>query len=64
MEKDNVLVIFILKGFGVLFWCIIKYEEVYLKTYNSIMDAGKAMIHYITWYNNHRPHQELGYKTL
>ena len=45
------------------FWRTIKYEEVYLKTYDSVPEARQELGAYITWYNTRRPHQSLGYKT-
>ncbi len=46
-----------------LFWRTIKYEEVYLKTYDSVSEARQELGAYILWYNTQRPHQSLGYKT-
>ncbi len=45
------------------FWRTIKYEEVYLKTYDSIKEARIEIEAYIDWYNEVRPHQSLGYQT-
>ena len=45
------------------FWRTIKYEEVYLKTYESVTEAQKSIGAYIKWYNTERPHQALNYKT-
>lgn len=45
------------------FWRSLKYEEVYLKTYDSVGEARKAIDDYMLWYNYHRPHQSLDYKT-
>lgn len=46
------------------FWRSIKYEEVYLKTYDSLVEARQAIAAYIDFYNILRPHQALNYKTL
>lgn len=45
------------------FWRSLKYEEVYLKSYDSVHEARKSLSDYIEFYNNQRPHQALGYKT-
>ena len=45
------------------FWRSLKYEEVYLNTYDSVLEARRAIGTYIEWYNNHRLHQALGYRT-
>ena len=44
-------------------WRSVKYEEVYLKAYESVADARAAMGQYLEFYNNERPHQSLGYRT-
>jgi len=44
-------------------WRTIKYEEVYLKSYQSVPEAKENMKEYITFYNNKRLHSSLGYKT-
>ena len=41
----------------------IKYEEVYLKCYESLVEARNAIAAYIEFYNSVRPHQVLKYKT-
>lgn len=41
------------------FWRTIKYEEVYLKSYDTVQIARQEIGHYIDWYNNERPHQSL-----
>lgn len=38
------------------FWRSIKYEEVYLKTYDSVRDAKQGISTYIQWYNYERRH--------
>lgn len=42
------------------FWRTIKYEEVYLKTYDTVLDAKIALAKYIGWYNHERRHSGLG----
>lgn len=44
-------------------WRTIKQEEVYLKIYNSPIEAKKSIWEYILFYNSKRPHQSLWYKT-
>ncbi len=41
-------------------WRSLKYEEVYLKDYENVMDARKGLSEYFLFYNNERPHQSLG----
>lgn len=45
------------------FWRALKYEEVYLKVYESPKDARRNIARYIEYYNSERPHQSLGYRT-
>ena len=40
-----------------------KYEEVYLKAYESVADARAGIGAYLRFYNNERPHQALDYRT-
>lgn len=44
-------------------WRSLKYEEVYLKSYESVYEAKESLGLYIEFYNHHRPHQALGYQT-
>lgn len=45
------------------FWKTLKYEEVYLKSYNTIAECRQEVGQYIQWYNTKRPHQSLNYQT-
>ena len=45
------------------FWRTIKYEDVYLQAYESLPEARRCIDAYIDFYNGHRPHQSLDYKT-
>ena len=45
------------------FWRTLKYEEVYLKSYESVEEARRNIKEYIKFYNQERPHQSLGYRT-
>ena len=44
-------------------WRTIKYEEVYLKEYQSPNEAEQSLKKYINFYNNERLHQSLKYQT-
>lgn len=44
-------------------WRTIKYEEVYLKNYQSTLMAYEGLSWYIPWYNSERRHSALEYKT-
>ena len=40
-----------------------KYEEVFLKAYASVLEAQRGLEDYFRFYNGLRPHQALGYRT-
>jgi putative transposase len=44
-------------------WRSVKYEEVYLKDYDSVRDAVQNLRAYFQFYNQDRRHQSLGYRT-
>jgi putative transposase len=44
-------------------WRTIKYEEVYLRAYESVQDARTSLGRYIEFYNRTRPHSSLKGKT-
>jgi putative transposase len=44
-------------------WRSVKYEEVYLKRYETGKEAADGLNRYLTFYNDKRLHQSLGYKT-
>ena len=44
-------------------WRTVKYEEVYLRAYESVPVARERINAYMRFYNNERPHQALGYRT-
>jgi putative transposase len=44
-------------------WRSLKYEEVYLKEYETVKEAVRGISRYFDFYNNERPHQSLGYRT-
>lgn len=45
------------------FWRTLKYDEVYLKDYQTVWDAKENIGDFIQRYNNKRLHASLGYKT-
>ena len=44
-------------------WRTVKYEEVYLKAYASVLEAQRGLEDYFQFYNNLMPHQALSYRT-
>ncbi len=44
-------------------WRTIKYEEVYLKDYQSPREARRSLAEYLQFYNERRIHQALDYRT-
>ena len=44
-------------------WRSVKYEEVYLKDYQSVSEAVRNLRDYFTFYNHERLHQSLDYQT-
>ncbi len=44
-------------------WRTVKYEEVYLRAYESVPVARERIDAYMRFYNNDRPHQALSYQT-
>jgi putative transposase len=40
----------------------VKYEDVYIKDYQTVDDAVKNLNRYFEFYIRERPHQSLGYK--
>lgn len=45
------------------FWRTIKYEEVYLRAYDSVAEARQSIGHYLAFYNARRPHTALDQRT-
>lgn len=45
------------------FWRTLKYEEIYLKSYDNVTELKQEVGAYINYYNHEREHQSLGYKT-
>lgn len=44
-------------------WRSVKYEEVYLKHYETLREAREGLTAYFRFYNTERPHQSLGNQT-
>lgn len=45
------------------FWRTVKYEEVYIKDYQTLREARESLTKYIQFYNEKRLHQSLNYQT-
>jgi putative transposase len=44
------------------FWRTVKYEEVYLNTYETVAQARESLGKYIHWYNHERRHSGIAYQ--
>lgn len=44
-------------------WRSVKYEDIYLKNYDSVLDLDLGLLAYFHFYNHDRPHQALAYRT-
>jgi putative transposase len=44
-------------------WRSVKYEEVYLRAYDSVTDARASLGRYLMFYNRERPHSSLDRRT-
>jgi putative transposase len=44
-------------------WRSLKYEEVFIKAYGSVLEARRGIGRWLSFYNDERPHQALGYRT-
>ena len=44
-------------------WRSVKYEEVYLRAYDSVGEARASLSRYFTFYNTKRPHSSLDAQT-
>ena len=44
-------------------WRSVKYENVYLVSYETVKDLRRGLTHYFEFYNKERLHQSLEYKT-
>ena len=44
-------------------WRSLKYEEVFIKAYGAVTEARGGIGSWLSFYNDERPHQALGYRT-
>ena len=44
-------------------WRSVKYESIYLHAYETPREVRVELARYFEFYNAHRPHQSLGYRT-
>ncbi len=44
-------------------WRSVKYEEVYLRAYDTVSEARTSIGRYLTFYNGRRPHSSLDRQT-
>ena len=44
-------------------WRSVKYEDVYLRGYETVRELERGLGAYFTFYNGERPHQSLDYQT-
>ena len=44
-------------------WRSVKYEEIYLRAYDSVSEARASIGRYLTFYNGRRPHSSLDART-
>lgn len=44
-------------------WRTVKYEDIYLRDYDSVAELDAGLARYFRFYNEERPHQSLGYRT-
>jgi len=44
-------------------WRTVKYEEVYLHSYETPRETRQSLSRFLSYYNDRRPHQSLGYRT-
>jgi putative transposase len=44
-------------------WRSLKYEEIYLRSYDTVPDLLVGLARYFDFFNHERPHQALGYQT-
>jgi putative transposase len=45
------------------FWKTLKYEEVYLRAYDTVSEARASIARYFAFYNQRRPHSSLEERT-
>lgn len=69
LEKDNIRISMDGRGraldniFVERLWRTVKYENIYLKAYPSVLELDLGLLDYFHFYNHERPHQSLDYFT-
>jgi len=69
LKDNNIKISMVSKGratdniFIERFWRSLKYEEIYLKDYNSMKECKQSVDNYFDFYNSERLHQSLQYAT-
>lgn len=44
-------------------WRTVKYEDIYIRGYETVAELEAGLLRYFRWYNEERGHQSLGYQT-
>ena len=44
-------------------WRSVKYEDIYIRSYDTVPDLHRGLVRYFGFYNDERPHQSLNYQT-
>ena len=44
-------------------WRSVKYEDIYLRGYETVPELDQGLMRYFGFYNDERLHQSLGYRT-
>ena len=44
-------------------WRTVKYEDLYLKKYETVSELHRGLVEYFAFYNRERPHQSLKNRT-
>jgi len=69
LEQNNIQISVDRKGrvieniFTERLWRTLKYEEVYIRDYQSVLEARRGISNYMNFYNVERPHQSLNDRT-
>ena len=69
LQRENILISMDGRGraldniFVERLWRSVKYEDIYLKSYQSVRALFLGLTEYFQFYNHERPHQSLSYKT-
>ncbi len=69
LEKENIRISMDGRGraldnvFIERLWRTVKYENIYIKAYPSVLELDLGLLDYFRFYNHERPHQSLNYLT-